>query len=634
MSVWPQSLRGRVIAVTLAATFVALAVAMAALAIYDAQAYRRAISADLTTQADILARTTAPALAFDDPGAAGETLALMQARPDIISAVVYRASGEVFARYVSADLRDAASPAIPEASGIVIESGRIVLTQPIVDAQEVLGTLQLSARYDVAQRLGSYLIILFSVMLASLCVALLVSAFLQTRITNPIRSMTGVVRRVMEERDFSLRVSRSDTREMNVLVDAFNEMLVEVGTQTAALASSNRSLQGEMNERKAAEEALRATDRNKDQFLATLAHELRNPLAPLLNGITLLRLPPGPRISAPDLLNMMERQIRQMVRLIDDLMDVSRIKTNKLVLRTSEMDLNAAIRTAVETLAPYLAERRQELHLQLPETPLYIEGDATRLAQVFGNLLHNAAKFSAPGGRISLSLASSPDGIEVAVRDSGIGISREALARIFTLFEQADQSLERAQAGLGVGLSLAQRLVELHGGTVVAQSDGPGTGSTFVVRLPNRLAPPHHARARENGGARASGRALRVLVVDDNQDFATSLALMIRSMGSDVEIAFDGSAGLEAARRTAPQIAFIDIGMPGMNGYDLAAQLRRVPELADSVFVAVTGWGQVKDRQRASEAGFDFHLTKPVAPGDIEAVLKGQPVFNADNGRV
>lgn len=634
MSVWPQSLRGRVIAINLAATLVALTVAMAALAIYDARAYRHAISADLTTQADILARTTAPALAFDDPGAAKETLALMQARPDVLSAVVYRASGEVFARYSRANLAEAAVPAMPGSGGIVIESGRIVLAQSIVDHQETLGTLVLSARYDVAQRLGSYMIILFSVMLASLCVSLLVSAFLQARITNPIRSMTGVVRRVMEERDFSLRVSRSDTREMNVLVDAFNEMLVEVGTQTAALASSNRSLQGEMNERKTAEEALRAADRNKDQFLATLAHELRNPLAPLFNGITLLRLPPTPRISAPHLLNMMERQIRQMVRLIDDLMDVSRIKTNKLVLRTREMDLNAAIRTAVETLSPYLRERGHPLELQLPDTPLVIEGDATRLAQVFGNLLHNAAKFSPAGARISLSLSSSPDGIDVAIRDNGIGIPPEAVARIFTLFEQVDQSLERAQAGLGVGLSLAQRLVELHGGTVVAQSDGPGTGSTFVVHLPPSLARQHHAPERESGGTRASGRALRVLVIDDNQDFATSLALMIRAMGSDVEVAFDGAAGLEAALRTLPQIAFIDIGMPGMNGYDLAAKLRRMPELANSVLVAVTGWGQPKDRQRASDAGFDFHLTKPVAPGDVEAVLKGRPVSNADNAKV
>ena len=624
MTLWPQSLRGRAIAVVLVTTFVALVVATTTLAVYDAHAYREALTADLMAQADILGRVSAPALAFDDPQTARGNLAMMRARPGILSADLYRPNGQLFASYNPTG--DAAAPVLGSTSaGVRIDSDDIWLTQPVVERGEAVGTVVLHARYELRQRLASYLAILIVVMFASLGVAVPVSAFLQARITNPMLAITGVARQVMTRRDFSLRVERTDTREVNVLVDAFNAMLAEVGRQTDALAASNRTLQGEMAERVNAEEALRTADRNKDQFLATLAHELRNPLAPLFNGVSLLKMPQQPAMGSHRILDMMERQLRQMVRLIDDLLDVSRIATNKLVLRKAPMDLRVAMNGAVETVGPFIHERRHAFLIRMPEEPVRLDGDAARLAQVFANLLHNAAKFTASGGRIEVAMTQDENGVTVSIKDTGIGIDAAMLARIFQLFEQADHSLERTHSGLGVGLSLARRLVEMHGGTLAVRSEGAGRGSEFVLHLPRADATHSAVDIVPPASGPAADVRRRILIVDDNRDFAASLAGILSSLGHEVRVANDGIEGLEEARAFQPEVAFLDIGMPRLNGYELATRLRQIPALSGSLLVAVTGWGQASDRQRAFDAGFDRHLMKPVEPNDVLSLLRNWP---------
>ncbi len=623
MIAWPQSLQGRVILVVLLATFVALSVAMTALAIYDARAYRQTLTADLSTQAEILARTNAAALTFDDPKAARENLALMHDRTSVLAAALYKPSGALFASYSRPEAANVMVPPSPGSAGVRIEGDQISLVKPIVEQREQVGTVLLRARYELSERLSNYLVILVAVMLASLCVAFLVSSFLQARITKPILSFTDIVRRVMKQRDFSLRVAQTDTRELDVLVDAFNEMLAEVGRQTEALAESNRSLHVETLERRGAENALRVADRHKDEFLATLAHELRNPLAPLFNGVALLKMPPRAGIEPAQILDMMQRQVRQMIRLIDDLLDVSRIATNKLVLRKAPTDLRNALTAALETVGPFIRERGHALQVTQPDTPMMLEGDATRLAQVFANLLHNAAKFTASGGRIDVVVEQDARTAVVTITDNGIGIDAPMLSRMFGLFEQADRSLERPQAGLGVGLSLARRLAELHGGTLEARSAGRGQGSAFVLSLPDVSSAgatgpvdlPAPAATRETSGH-------RVLVVDDNEDFAASLASMLTVLGNDVHVAHNGHDGLREAGRFVPDIAFLDIGMPGLNGYDLASALRRLPALEHTMLVAVTGWGQAKDLQQARDAGFDHHLVKPVETADVIRMLE------------
>ncbi len=288
------------------------------------------------------------------------------------------------------------------------------------------------------------------------------------------------------------------------------------------------------------------------------------------------------------------------------------------------MDFAAAVRSAVETVSPFAQERRHTIDVVLPESPMPMTGDATRLAQVFANLLHNAAKFTAPGGHIRVQVIHDDAGITATVADDGIGIEPAMLSRVFELFTQVDQTLERPQAGLGVGLTLARRLIEMHGGTLEGTSDGPGRGSRFVVRLPHVAAPERAAAPAAAHPPEAATSGHRILIVDDNRDFAASLAAILRVLGNDVQVANDGAEGLAAARSFIPDVAFLDIGMPKLNGYDLAMELRKVPSLAGSLLVAVTGWGQERDRAQARDAGFDHHLIKPVDPGDVIAILRAR----------
>ncbi|HEY3933933.1 MAG TPA: CHASE3 domain-containing protein [Gemmatimonadales bacterium] len=376
----------------------------------------------------------------------------------------------------------------------------------------------------------------------------------------------------------------------------------------------------DISDRRLAEQQVREADRRKDEFLAVLAHELRNPLAPLHNALSVVRLSQNDPAAIERVGGIMERQLRQMVRLIDDLLDVSRITSNRLELRRESSDLSAVVHLALETVGPLLRESGHSLKLVLPPSPLHVDADPTRMAQAFANLLGNAIKYTAPGGRVWLTVERDGNEAVVTVRDTGIGIPADKIDTIFEMFTQVDRSLEGARTGLGIGLSLTRRIVEMHGGAVSASSPGPGAGSEFVVRLPLVLAPSGMARdPAVTAAARRQRR--RVLVADDNADAADSLAMMLRMMGHQLAVAYDGSEALSEGERFRPEIALLDIGMPKLNGYDVARAIRASEWGQQIVLVALTGWGQDEDRRRSQDAGFDHHMVKPVDLSALESVL-------------
>ncbi|HYE80308.1 MAG TPA: ATP-binding protein, partial [bacterium] len=377
---------------------------------------------------------------------------------------------------------------------------------------------------------------------------------------------------------------------------------------------------------RASEEALKEADRRKDEFLATLAHELRNPLAPIWNSLEILKATQGDPALLAQAIATMERQVGQMVRLIDDLLDISRITRNKLELRKERVALADMVRAAVETSRPLIAAGHHTLRVSVPDEPVHLDADPTRLAQVLANLLNNSAKYTEPGGTITLAAECRDREVVIAVRDTGVGIPPEMLPRIFEMFTQVEQSLDRAQGGLGIGLTLVQRLLAMHGGRVEAHSDGPGTGSTFTVYLPVLEECPPTADgavdgAVHDGQQRRTGPSRRILVVDDNRDLAMSLAILLRIAGHEVRVAHDGPAAVAAAAEFEPAVILLDIGLPKMNGYETARAIRQEPWGSRVRLVAVTGWGQEEDRRKSAEAGFDHHLVKPVEPALLQSLL-------------
>ena len=369
---------------------------------------------------------------------------------------------------------------------------------------------------------------------------------------------------------------------------------------------------------KEAEAALKEADRRKDEFLAMLAHELRNPLAPILHAIEILhaRGPQQPELRWAR--NMIERQVQQMTRLVDDLLDVSRITQGKIVLRKERVELAAVVRSAVDASRALVEERGRQLTVTVPSEPILIEADSVRLSQVLLNLLSNAVKYTDADGRIWVTVEREREGVSVRVRDDGIGIAPEMLPRVFEMFTQVAQSPERSQGGLGIGLTLVQRLVEMHGGTVTAHSEGPGKGAELIVRLPvagNEDLLPEGAD-QGTDAVEPSGRL--ILVVDDNRDAAESLAMLLQMRGHEVHVAYDGLQAVETATAFQPDVVLLDIGLPKLNGYEVARRIRQARQ-EGVILIALTGWGQDEDRRRSMEAGFDHHLTKPV---ELEALQK------------
>jgi PAS domain S-box-containing protein len=369
---------------------------------------------------------------------------------------------------------------------------------------------------------------------------------------------------------------------------------------------------------------LSEVDRRKTEFLATLAHELRNPLAPIRTGVELIRLKSSDTEAVKRVTDMMERQLNHLVHLVDDLLDVARIKRGKVELRRERVELKNVIASAVEASQPLIKNECHELSIDLPDEPLIVTVDPTRIAQVISNLLNNAAKYTPSGGWIRLTVYRENQEVVMSVADSGIGIPPESVASVFEMFTQIKRDANRSQGGLGVGLSLVRRLVELHGGSVMVTSAGVGQGSTFTARLPlsdhdisaeTSLAPLTFA-IHTNAGAKR-----RLLVVDDNVDAAVGLAALLELGGHDALIAHDGIEALRMTKEFLPDVVFLDIGMPGMNGYEVAQAIRQTPALSHIALAALTGWGAEDDRNRSKEAGFDKHLTKPVAIKEVTEFL-------------
>jgi PAS domain S-box-containing protein len=376
----------------------------------------------------------------------------------------------------------------------------------------------------------------------------------------------------------------------------------------------------DITEQKRTAEALHEADRRKDEFLALLAHELRNPLAPLRNGLEIMRLAGADAAAVARARGMMERQLAHMVRLVDDLLDVSRISRNRLELRRSRVLLTDVLSSALETARPVIDAAGHELITAFPAEPVHLDADLTRLAQVFSNLITNSAKYTDRGGRIEIAAERRGGEVVVSVRDTGIGIPADALPHLFEMFSQVDRSIERATGGLGIGLALVKGLVEMHGGTVTAQSEGLGKGSTFTVRL-QTLESPLETMARETTekGSGADRPRRRILVVDDNLDSASSMEILLELLGNEVCTVHDGVEAVAAAERFRPEVVLMDVGMPRLNGYEATRRIREQPWGREMIIVALTGWGQDSDKTQSREAGCNGHLVKPI---DLEELNK------------
>lgn len=417
----------------------------------------------------------------------------------------------------------------------------------------------------------------------------------------------------------------TETPQFHRQLVAMNESLLLGSLRQHELVETadnlNAQLRVEMDERALAQTALTDLDRRKDEFLAMLSHELRNPLAPIINAVHLLRLQKDEDPVQQQARGVIERQVGQLTRLIDDLMEVSRLTSGRINLQLERLDLNAIVENAIETVRPLINQQRHSLNVSASSQPIWLYADAARMEQVVVNLLTNAAKYTLEDGSVWLTVLEAGDEAVLRVRDSGVGIAPELLPHVFDLFTQGERSLDRSQGGLGIGLCLVQRLTEMHGGSVEVEST-LGEGSEFVLRLPitHVVAPP---LAVLTEGTVTTGRSLRVLVVEDNADAAETLMMVLAAFGHDVRIAQDGLTAVEIALEFLPQAVLMDIGLPGLNGFEVAERLRLVPALANVVLVAMTGYGEDVARKRSQEAGFDHHLVKPADFGRIQAILAG-----------
>ena len=748
-----RSVTGKLMAVVLLTTAIALLVAGATLLATDIRQDRRVWGNNLQSTGDILALMTAPALSFDDPASADRTLAALAAQPTIHGRAVYDCTRCVVRTF----------PEKRSASATGARAG------PRRGSEFRRGSDRTAAAHHAGKgapwhRLPAwpatmfpdewltYLGVLTSIMLLGLVAAMLAAGWLQRVISRPMESITSVARQIVEGRGYSLRAQKTTDDEFGLVIDAFNNMLADVQQRTSALEHSNRALKEAALVRQAVEQALRASerlyraigesisygvwvcdaegnniyasdsflrltgltleeycsptwirvlhpedraraeiawqecvrtggtwyqehrirgvdgeyypilaqgvpiyddqgqidrwagihldiarlklteqalreaDRRKDEFLATLAHELRNPLAPIRNSVYILNAANADPAQRQLARSVIDRQVRHMSLLLDDLLDVSRVTRGQFELKREYVDLRSVCDVAVETARPLIEAKRHTLRVGLPAETITLEADPLRLAQVVSNLLTNAAKYTDAEGLIELSAEVRDSGVRLVVRDNGVGLSPESIPTLFGMFSQIDSSLDRSQGGLGIGLALVKGLVELHGGSVSALSAGLGRGSEFVVQLPASLVcrqiatlagAPVVPAARQRSAAGGS----KILVVDDNRDAAQTLSMALCFAGYEVHTAYSGAQALQIGAREHPQAVVLDVGMPGMDGYETARHLRRESWGRHAVVIAVTGWGQDEDKLDARLAGFDEHLTKPVDFSSLETML-------------
>ena len=606
--------------VTLVVTLVALLVNGIALVALESLQFRDTELARARTQAGILARSAAAAIAFDDRREAEASLRVLERDAEIRAAALYGRDGRLFASFAHTGTRVPALASDTAAADLRVEGERIAGFQPVRERDGRVGTVYLDMRYGLYERLASYIGLLVAVMCGALLIALFLSSRLERAVTRPILAVTEAAQRVVRSHDYSERVAPQAGLETGLLAEAFNQMLAEIDRRASEVLR-------QMGEREKAEAALRAADRQKDRFLALLAHELRNPLAPIGSAVQILKQKGGGGPEEAYAREVMDRQLQHLARLLDDLLDVSRITNNKLELRRQRVALGSIVETAVETSRPPIDRKGQRLEVRVADPAAVIDGDPMRLAQALANLLNNAARYSHPGGRIEIDAQARGREAVIRVRDDGIGIAPEELSGVFDIFSQSASALRHAGGGLGLGLFLVRSLVSLHGGRVEARSAGLGKGSEFEIRLP--LAVPQRLPAGEPA-ALAPAQKRRILVVDDNVDAAVSLAMMLSLSGHELEVAHGGTEALVKAGGFKPQVVLLDLGMPGMDGYETARHIRQTDWGSRALLVAVSGWGQEDDRRRALESGFDSHLTKPASPVDLQTLLASAAAPLAD----
>jgi signal transduction histidine kinase/ActR/RegA family two-component response regulator len=604
-----RSVRGKLAGIIILTTIIVLLVSGIAMLAHDLHVYRSSWVADVSSEARLLALSTAPALAFDDRDTAQRNLNSLEGRSAVLAAGLYTSTGDLYADFHRSG--ESPPPArSPATTSIAQVSGeRVEIVQPIEHNGEYLGSLYVRARYDVMGRVRAYLGIFSLITLLSLLAAFALSKALQRVITVPLEDIGQVARQIVHQHDYSLRPKQTTEDEIGLVVQAFNGMLDEVQARTAALQESNA--------------ALRETDRRKDEFLATLAHELRNPLAPIRHATQLLHSEVATEAQRKWGREVIARQVANMALLLEDLLDVSRISRGRLEIRKDYVSLENVVASAVETARPLVESKRHRLEVNVPEEPLDLNIDSLRMSQALSNLLTNAAKYTDPGGVITLSARREAAGVVISVRDTGIGLSEKAIPQVFEMFSQVESALERSQGGLGIGLALVKGIVSLHGGTVHAASDGIGRGSTFTIRLPDSCLPQPMGSRSPDGepGSATRSQPCRVLVADDNQDAARALATILNLSGHEVFVTTSGREAMTVAAREHPEAVILDIGMPDLSGYGVAEWIRKQPWASSVLLIALTGWGQRDDVDRALAAGFDLHFTKPADVGEIEERL-------------
>jgi signal transduction histidine kinase/ActR/RegA family two-component response regulator len=630
----PRSVRGKMMRIVVITTAIALLAAGTGMLAHDLIAYRDSWVADLDTQSSILATSTASAMISGDRAIANRNVNAMSWRPTVLMAALYSSDGRLFASY----MRPGESAPPLQLQAMVrssrVSGGSVELTVPIVQDGRRLGTILLRAHHDIGARALAYLGIFGLVTLMSMGVALLLSTRLQKVITEPLDSMADVARRVTTKRDYSLRAHSSTDDEIGIVVEAFNSMLDEVQTRARALEQSNTALTTEVQIRQTAEvalaranarleatmAALREADRKKDEFLATLAHELRNPLAPVMHAVKLMESPSADEQQRQWGREVIARQVQRMALLLDDLLDVSRITRGRLELRKDYVDLLTLVSSAVETARPLIDAKNHILTVNLPPEPVELEVDPLRLSQALSNLLTNAAKYTDAQGHIALTASQDAQGLTIRVTDNGIGIEPSVIKGLFEMFSQIDSAIDRAEGGLGIGLALVRGLVALHGGTVQATSAGLGKGSEFTIHLPRSavVEPAAVAPSVAEVVSITHERRGRIVVADDNRDAADSLQLLLEFAGHEVFVAYNGRQALDLGARERPQVFVLDVGMPDLTGYEVARRIRQEAWGRGVLLLAVTGWGQDDDKEKAKAAGFDFHFTKPVNPEQVE----------------
>jgi signal transduction histidine kinase/CheY-like chemotaxis protein len=629
-------IRRKLLLITLASSAAALVVASGGFLIWDVYQFTVEMRQDVSAQSQIVAETAAPAVEFDDPDAATETLSILQLRPRIRVGCLYKPGAALFARY-QRDRSDNCPPAPPMTTAMGWNDLDVVTT--LVSGNDIVGTLFIQRDLDdLYARMRIGLGTVFGLLLVAVAASFLIAARMQQSVVAPLLDLAETARRISSSRDYSLRGTVKSSDEVGVVVHAFNDMLDAIAERTSELSRTNRELEHEIEvrrqvegERTAALARERDANRLKDEFLATVSHELRTPLNAVLGWTRVLRAAQVDPPTRERALESVERNARVQARLIEDLLEISRIVTGKLRLQVQDVDLAATIDAAAEVVHPAAAAKRITLEVDVETRPAWTSGDPDRLQQIIWNLLSNAVKFTPVDGHVRVRLQQR-DGYRLTVTDSGAGIEAPFLPFVFEPFRQADGTASREHGGLGLGLAIAKQLVELHGGTIEAHSLGRGTGATFDVHLPSVVTRRQEPMIRiadslaSIDAAQANHgllRDIRVLVVDDEEDARALLQTALSTYGADVTVAASTADAIAEIDRRAPDVLLSDIGMPHEDGYSLIRRIRaRTASQGGAVpAIAVTAYASPNDRIAAEAAGFQAHVAKPFEPADIAALI-------------